>query len=422
MTTLLTTAAKPPEDRARLNYGWTIVVASSLVLLVSFGILLCYGLFLNPLVEEFGWSRAAISGAYSLSSVIAGTFGVLAGLVTDRLGPRVVVTVSGLLLGAACVLMYFVSSLWELYLFYGILGGIGMSGMWVPPLSTVARWFNDRRSMATGIVLSGMTIGQVILPPIVSHLILAVGWRRSYLFLGIMALAVILVAAQLLRKDPRNEASSPSKADAADGHRPAAGLTLGGAVRTQPFWTLSAVFFLVGMSAFGLLIHLAPRVISVGQSEVNASNVLAITGAVGIPGSFLLGGLLGHHIGDRKAFMVGLGLVVAALLSFLLTHQLWALYVCGVIFGAGMSGMTVAESPMVAGLFGLGHHGSIYAATGIGYTMGGAMGPLLFGVTFDATGSYNLAISLSVGFAVVALLLLGVLRPRHDQQRARVRL
>jgi MFS family permease len=384
-------------------------------LLVSSGILVSYGLFLNPFVAEFGWSRGAISGAYSLSSIIAGTVGVLGGLATDRLGPRVVVTVSGVLLGAGLVLTCLVDSLWQLYLFYGVLVGSGMSGLWVPPLSTVARWFSERRSLVTGIALSGMMIGQVILPPIVSRVIIAAGWRRSFLLLGIVAAVVIIAAAQLLRKEPPRQGTSGISEDGAAGAQPpAAGPTLGEALRTPAFWMVSAIFLLVGTSAFGLLIHLAPRVISVGQSEVNASNVLAVVGAVGIPGSFLLGGLLGHRIGDRRAFMVGLGLVVAALLLFLPAHRLWALYACAVIFGAGMSGMTASESPLVAWLFGLGHHGSIYAATGIGYTVGGALGPLLFGLIFDATGSYDLAISLAVGFAVIALLLLGVLRAKRE--------
>jgi MFS family permease len=398
------------KGTGRVDYGWTIVGASSLVMLASFGLLVTYGLFLNPLIDQFGWSRAAVSGAYSLSSIVAGGTGIVAGVLTDRLGARIVVTVSGLLLGVGYALMFHVHNLAELYIYYGLLVGTGMSGMWVPPLSTVARWFDKRRTLVTGVVLSGMTIGQVIVPPIVSRMIGTYGWRTTYLILGLVALVIIVLAAQLLRREPTHT-SRPGEGGETAAHAPAAGLTLGEAARTRQFWMIGGTFFFCGMSAFGLLIHFAPRVISVGLSEIDAANVLAVTGAVGIPGSFLLGGLLGHWIGDRKAFILGLTLVLAGMLLVVPARSLWALYLCAVIFGTGMSGMATAESPLVASLFGLANHGSIYSACGIGYTVGGALGPLLFGGIFDATGSYDLALFLGGGFAVVALALLLLLRP-----------
>jgi MFS family permease len=382
-------------------------------MLVSFGMLVTYGLFLNPLVDEFGWSRAAVSGAYSLSSVIAGVIGIVAGVLTDRVGPRIVVTVSGLLLGVGYVMMLHVHNLGELYVYYGVLVGIGMSGMWVPPISAVARWFDKRRSLATGIVLSGMTVGQVIAPPIISRAIVGYGWRDTYLILGIVLLAIIVVGAQFLRNGPGHGAEPAVDGAGLTTPHPA-GLTLAQAARTRQFWMIGATFFFCGMSAFGLLIHFAPRLISVGLSEVTAANVMAVNGAVGIPGSFLLGGLVGQWLGDRKAFIAGLTLVFAAMLLIVPARELWALYACGVVFGFGMSGMAASESPLIAGLFGLDHHGSIYSATGIGYTVGGAFGPLIFGWIFDVTGSYDLALYLGAGFAFISLALLVMLRPRRE--------
>ena len=370
----------------RFYYGWVVVAASALVMMVSFGLHVSYGLFLAPLGEEFGWSRATISGAYSLSSIVAGTVGLLAGVLTDRLGARVVVSFCGVLFGAGCMLMSQVDSVWELYLFFGILLGAGMSGMWVPPLSTVARWFEKRCSLATGIVLSGMTVGQVVVPLIVSRLNVAWGWRNSFLVYGLVAMVIIVAGAQFLRRHPGSRPAPAAAGDCAAARHPVAGLTYGEAIRTRQFWMVGAVFFFVGTAAFGVLIHLAPRAISLGISEVDAANVLAVAGAVGIAGSFLVGGLLGARIGDRRAFIVALVLVMVAMLLLVPAGELWALYVCAVIFGLGMSGMGTSESPLVAELFGLRNHGSIYASIGLGYTAGAAVGPLIFGLVFDATG------------------------------------
>ena len=400
-----------PSEAARLDYGWIVVAASSLVMMVSFGLHVSYGLFLAPLGEEFGWSRATISGAYSLSSIVAGTVGLLAGVLTDRLGPRVVVSFCGVLFGAGCMLMSQVDSTWELYLFFGIILGAGMSGMWVPPLSTVARWFGARCSLATGIALSGMTVGQVIVPLVISRLNAAWGWRNSFLIYGIVAMAIIVLGAQFLRRHPGSRPARDAADDCAPARHHVAGLTYGDALHTRQFWMVGAVFFFVGMAAFGALIHLAPRAISLGISEVDAANILAVAGAVGIAGSFLVGGLLGTRIGDRRAFIFALVLVITALLLLVPAGELWALYVCAVIFGLGMSGMGTSESPLVAELFGLRNHGSIYAAAGLGYTAGAALGPLIFGAVFDATGSYDPALLVGVGFAVIGLILLVALRP-----------
>jgi len=396
--------------RSRFDYGWIVVVASSLVMLTSYGMYVTYGLFMNPLAEEFGWSRAAISGAYTLSSVIQGIVGILAGVWTDKLGARVVVTISGVLFGSGYILMSWAESIWGLYLFFGVLTGIGLSGLWVPPLSTVARWFTRRRSLATGIVLSGMTIGQIVAPPIISRLIIAFGWRSSFLIPGIVALVVIVAGAQALRKEPRVQQSVASKDDIEVGKQ-VPGLTSWEAVRSRQFWIVSAAFFSVGIAAFGPLIHLVPYAVGAGLSEVSAANLLAVHGAVGIPGSFLLGGLLGDSIGNRKTFMVGLTLVVVSLLLLVSARQVWLFYLCAVVLGTGMSCMATAESPLVAEIFGLSRHASIYAAVGIGYTAGVGLGPLLFGSIFDGVGSYSPAFFLSTALGVIALVLITVLRP-----------
>jgi len=393
------------------RYGYVILAASSLVMLMSWGVHVTYGVFLNPLAEEFGWSRATISGAFSVSSVIMGVLGLAAGWGVDRLGPRIVVTVSGVLIGAGYMLMSKIDDVWGLYVFFGVLVGIGMGGMWVPPLSTVARWFSKRRSLATGVVLSGMTVGHVIAPPIISRMIIAFDWRRSYVILGAVILALIVIAAQFLKKDPEAQSPLPAEDGTTVAHVNTIGLTFGEALRTKQFWMVSAAFFIVGIGILGLLVHLVPHAIDLGISEVAAATVLAVAGAVGIPGSFLVGGLLGDRIGNRKAFLIGLLLVIVSLLLLIPAQQLWVLYVFAVIFGMGMSGMTTSESPLVARLFGLRNHGSIFAATGLAFTGGGALGPLIWGYVFDSTGTYVPAFLLSVGLGMVGVVLLMLLRP-----------
>ncbi len=120
-------------------------------MILAQGLFIVFGIFFNPLLEEFGWTRAAISGAYSLSSIFQGVLGIAMGGLVDRFGPRIVVTVCGVFLGAGYLLMSQVNTVWQIYLFYGVIIGIGMSGLWVPLLSPINRWFVTRRSLMTGI-------------------------------------------------------------------------------------------------------------------------------------------------------------------------------------------------------------------------------------------------------------------------------
>ena len=171
-------------------------------MMMVFGSLFAFGVFFKPVSETTNWSRAAISGASSLSCIVVGLSGLLLGGLNDRIGPRKILTLSGILMGAGFILMSQISNLWQLYFFYGIIIGLGQGASYVPTLSTVVRWFTKRRSLMTGIVLIGASIGTVISPPIANRIIELYSWQTSYQLLGIIILVIIFVAAQFLKRDP----------------------------------------------------------------------------------------------------------------------------------------------------------------------------------------------------------------------------
>jgi MFS family permease len=405
---------RPTGKAHKLYYGYIMVGITFLIMFVSWGLYIVFGVFFDRLLTEFGWSRAAISGAYSLSSIISGVLGIIVGGLTDRIGPRLVVTVSGCILGLGYILMSQVNSLWQLYLFYGVIIGTGMSGLWIPLLSPIVRWFTDKRSLMTGIIISGLTIGQLTAPLGISRLIAAHGWRMSYTILGGAAIVLIVLLAQFLKPNPDRSAILVSRENDKEKQGPLVNskdFNLEQAARTLQFWLVAAIFFCLGYIAFSITVHIVPHAIKLGIPDITAANILAINGGVGILGNFVLGGIIGDRIGNRKVFIIGLVLMTAPLVWLIPAKELWLLYLFAVIFGIGIGGAGTSESPLIARLFGLSSHGLIYGVVGLSWTLGAALGPFVTGYLCDILGNYQVAFFICALMGVLGVLLLIILKP-----------
>lgn len=405
---------QPSKKTPRFYQGYYVVGASFIILAVSWGVYVVFGVFFNSLIDEFNWSHAVTSGSYSLSSIISGVLGVLMGGLTDKFGPRLVVTFSSVVFGVGLILMSQVNSLWQLYLFFGIIVGIGMSGLWVPMLSTVARWFTKTRSLMTGIIISGLTVGQIIGPPVVSRLIDKYQWRDTYIIIGIFGMVVLVLAAQLMRRNPdavgimATDAPGINQRTVPDISKD---YSLKEAMNTAQFWLATVVFLCFGFIAYGLTVHIVPHVTTLGISEITAASVLSVSGGVGIVGNFVLGGLVGDRIGNRKTFIIGIVLAIAALAVLVSARELWVLYIFAVLLGLAFGGMGTSESPLTARLFGLTSHGLIYGVMAMGFTTGGAIGPVIIGYIYDVTDSYRTAFLVCIGLCVLGMVFLSILKP-----------
>ena len=188
-------------DTPRFFYGYVVVIISFLIMSLTLGLHGSFGIFFKPIMEELGWTRTVISGAFSLSQIMGGLIGIVMGGLNDRFGPRAVMTISGLLIALGYLLMSQIHAVWQLYLFYGIMISVSIA-IFTPLLSTVARWFVHRRGMMTGIVFAGSGVGMLIMPLVVNWIISAYDWRISCLVLGAVILIVVVLAAQFLKRDP----------------------------------------------------------------------------------------------------------------------------------------------------------------------------------------------------------------------------
>jgi len=390
-----------------------VVAAALCAMMAAYGTRSAFGVFFKPMLTEFGWTRALMSGSLSLSMIIQGPLAIIMGGLNDRLGPRIVLTLAGFLAGLGYLLMSQIGAAWQLYLFHGVIVGVGMSGILVPMLSTVARWFVARRNVMSGIVMAGIGVGTLISPPVANWLISVYEWRVSYIIMGSIVLIVTVLAAQFLKRDPTSMGQLPYGGDEASQQVFKArrdGFSLREAVYTRQLWVVFAMFVCLGFIQFSIMLHIVPHITDLGISPASAASILAAIGGMSVAGNVVLGGA-GDRIGNRRVCIIGFVLMLVSLFSLVVVTEVWMFYLFAVVFGFGNGGCNTSESPLVAKLFGLNSHGSILGIVSLGFTIGAAIGPFLTGYIFDVTGSYQTAFLVCGAIGIVGLVLAALLAP-----------
>jgi MFS family permease len=400
-------------QKSKLFYGYTIVFACFLIEACGIGVYVAFGVFFKPLIAEFGWSRATVSGATSLAYLFMGFFAILAGSLNDRFGPRIVMLVSGLFCGSGYLLLSQLNSVWQLYLFYGLVVGIGLSSIDVIALTVTARWFVRRRGMMTGLVKVGTGAGQLIMPVLAGIWIMSYGWRHAFVYVGIVVMVIIIGSGLLLRRDPGRTGHVPDGDSAPPQGRLGlleGGLSLREAARTPQLWLFCIINFLVMNCLLIIVIHIVPHASDIGLDPLRAASVVAAIGAVSMVGR-LLTGLLVDRVGTRKSITTCFIFLICSFLWLQVAREAWMLYVFAAIYGIGHGAFFTLISPTVARLFGIGSHGVLLGIVLFSGNLGGAIGPVVAGHIFDRVHSYQLVFLLMAGVCATGLLLTPFLKP-----------
>jgi MFS family permease len=392
-----------PEVKPTFFYGYVIVATSLCMTIMLWGARFSFSVFFAPVLDEFGWSRATTAGGFSLSWPFTGLLSIAVGRLNDRWGPRIIMTVAGCLVGLGYLLMSTLSSVWQLYLFYGVIS-VGMSAVLVPTLSTVARWFVKMRALMTGIVLSSSGIALMVLQ---------YGWRTAYVIIGGMTIVVVVLFSQLLKKDPAQMGKVPYGFDGKSAPLSGAGVQgtfFREALHTRQVWLMCFIYFCSYFIYNVFVVHMVIYARGQGFSQAQAVSIIVFLGASGIAGR-ILGGVFADAFGNRQTMLLSALLMMLSLFWLQVAGDLWILILIAIAFGFSHGGLATMESPMVAHIFGMRSHGTILGLVFFCDTVGGATGPFLAGYLFDVTRNYHVAFLLCaiLGTANVAAVLL--LRP-----------
>ena len=390
--------------------GWFVVAGAFSVLFLHYGVQFSYGVFLPHMVSELDWNRSQLSAPFSLYILFYTGLSFFAGRLTDRLGPKVVITLGALGLGVGWGLMSRIESIWEPYAYLGI-AAFGGAVAFVPCSATVIRWFVRRRGLALGVASSGISCAALIGPLIAALLLAKTHWREALLFMAIGASVLMLMASRLMHRDPESTHLRPDGDFAAKAQMPLdeKEWTLQSARTTFTFWVLMSSLFLSWLAIFVPFVHLPAYAVTRGLSDMDSHLLLALVGA---------GGLLGRAIGGGLTDLVGRlpGIVTAILLQafafvgFTISDSFLGLGLWAMAFGIGYSGVSVFFPALFGDLFGRSHAGAI---VGFVFAFGGcsaAAGPYFAAVVFDKTGAYQLAFFICAALNVFALAVLAFLR------------
>jgi MFS family permease len=403
--------------RLRFFYGWLLVAVAFVTMAVGVNARTAFSLLFPAILAEFGWDRGVTAGAFSFGFLVSALVTPFVGRLMDLRGPRMVVEIGVLAMGAGLILANLVTRPWQLYLTLGALAGGGVNCLAYTGQSLyLPNWFVRRRGLALSIAFSGVGIGSITILPWLGWLIGTVGWRHACLALGILLLALLAPLNLLLKRRPEDIGLSPDgsiSADASpdrgenvvDAAWAAVDWTLGRALRTRRFWWLAAGYFCGLFSWYAVQVHQTEYLIQIGFNPGEAAWALGLVSLVAVPGQIGLGHL-SDRIGREWVWMIGnLGFVLCCLSLIVLRSAPTPMLLYAMILAQGTLGysLTSVMGPIPFEIFEGRHYGSIFGTVMLAAILGGAAGPWITGVIYDATGSYQAAFWIAAGCSLSSI-------------------
>jgi MFS transporter, OFA family, oxalate/formate antiporter len=413
-------------------FGWKALATVAVMYFAMTGLLLySFTVILPFLCTSFGWSRAAVSWANSLAMVVTGLVSPVAGMFVARYGARKAVSVGGILCVLCFVCASFHTQLWQLYLAYAVLFGLGGSlcGM-LTMTSIVNNWFVKKRPLALSIIIASGGLGGSAMIPLITSMVTQFNWRITYLLIAAMVLVFLVILPSLLVVNKPEDLGqvpdgiqSDDKKDFTTNKQNLYGtpvdFTAGEAIRTSAFWrlTILATTFMFGVQGF--LLHQMAFLLDIKISAADASFAISLYVGVSTAGRLAMG-FLGIRHPTKPMAIIAMLLLISGLTILVWAKTLTAILLCNVFIGLGVGGAYVAVMNLIPLYFGKTHYPQIIGFALPFSTILGSLGSPLTGWIRDITGDYGLAWKLAILALAIGLVSLILARPPvHPSMRGK---
>jgi MFS family permease len=378
------------------RYGWVLVGVGALMGCMAVGALMSLAVFLAPITEATGWTRTGVSSAMTVSFLVMGAAGFMWGALSDRFGARPVVLAGAVLLGLGLVLASRATSQLGFVLAYGVLVGLASGSFFVPMMSVVAAWLPKRTSLAVSLASMGVGVAPMTISPFAAWLLQTTDWRTAQLVIGLIAWAMLIPVAFLVRRAPAvSQAREQGRAEPIKARE---------ALRSFPFIILALTFFACCATHAGPIFHTISYAVACGLPVMTAVSVYSVEGLAGLGGRVVLG-LLGDRHGAKRVLIGGLLVQALAAGTFVFARRPEEFFAVAAVFGFAYGGVMPLYAVLARDYFGQHIMGTVLGAAAMVSSLGMALGPSIGGWIFDSTGGYSWLYlgSFAVGLGAVAI-------------------
>lgn len=384
-----------------------------LALLIARGVLFSFPILFVALLEEFGWSREITSSIFSFNLFLSLGLGqFLMGLIQDRVGGKLLLVLGSVMLSISLFMMSRAKTVWEFYLYIGFLSSLGFAGLgWVPVVSILSKWFQNRRGFIFSLAFSGIGFGALIFGPLTQYLISNLGWRMAYIYLGVIVAIILpplmLVQPSIPRKSVESEGKEAPLGKQGNGQY-AKAKTLKQVLCTQSYWYLFLVYLFSAIAIFSIHIHQVVYLVDKGFGKMFVASILGVQGIMST-----IGRIFFAHLSDifnrTKVLIVSLillsiGVGFLGLVSFIQAE--WVIYLFTLFYGIPLGVTPPILSAIVADTYHGPNFGRIYGFLLLSDGISGAIGPWIAGYLFDRTGSYMSTFGLAICLIILACFIL----------------
>ncbi|WEK06084.1 MAG: MFS transporter [Candidatus Devosia phytovorans] len=368
------------------NYGWVIVAAGAVITCLAMGAMFALPVYLQPISDQTGWTRAGISGAMTIGFIVMGVAGFLWGTLTDRIGARPVVLIAACTLGLGLFIASRANDLLVFQIAYGGLVGASGGAFFAPLMATVIGWFDKHRSLAVSLVSLGAGVAPMVITPLATILIEQMGWRNAMMVTALVATAIILPTALLIRRPPESVEDTPVGAGSTQ--QAAQGNSILSVMKRPQFIVLAAVFALCCAAHSGPIFHTVSYAMLCGASAIAAASIYSVEGAAGLVGRVAFG-LLADRIGVKRVIVGGLVLQAVGIYSYIYIGELTQFYMLAAVLGLAYGGVMPLYAVLARDYFSPRVMGTVLGGITMTSSIGMAIGPVGGGWLFDTFGDYH---------------------------------